>query len=96
MLAKTKADLDKLGQALNRIVEEDPTLHVQRDAESGETILSGIGESHLQITVERLKRKFGVDIELGDPKVPYRETITNRRQGRGTAQETNRRPRPVR
>src|SRR5207245_11072770 len=55
---------------------EDPTLHVQRDPESGETILSGIGESHLQITVERLKRKFGVDIELGDPKVPYRESIT--------------------
>ena len=76
VVAKTKADLDKLGQALSRIVEEDPTLHVQRDSESGETILSGIGESHLQITVERLKRKFGVDIELGDPKVPYRETIT--------------------
>lgn len=76
VVPKTKADLDKLGQALSRIVEEDPTLHVQRDPESGETILSGIGESHLQITVERLKRKFGVDIDLGDPKVPYRETIT--------------------
>lgn len=74
--AKTKADLDKLGSALQRICEEDPTLHVQRDPETSETILSGIGESHLRITVERLKRKFGVDIELGDPKVPYRETIT--------------------
>ncbi|HEX6509251.1 MAG TPA: elongation factor G, partial [Chloroflexota bacterium] len=81
--AKTKADLDKLGQALNRIVEEDPTLHVQRDPESGETILSGIGESHLQITVERLKRKFGVDIELGDPKVPYRETVTQMAKAEG-------------
>ncbi len=76
VVAKTKADLDKLGQALQRTLEEDPTLHVQRDSETSETILSGIGESHLQITVERLKRKYGVDIELGDPKVPYRETIT--------------------
>jgi elongation factor G len=76
VVAKTKADLDKLGQALSRICEEDPTLHVERDPESAETILSGIGESHLQITVERLKRKFGVEIDLGDPKVPYRETIT--------------------
>lgn len=73
--AKTKADLDKLGQALHRIVEEDPTLVVQRDSDTGETILSGVGESHLNITVERLKRKFGVDITLGEPKVPYRETI---------------------
>ncbi|MGH2449476.1 MAG: elongation factor G, partial [Chloroflexota bacterium] len=76
IIAETKADLDKLGQALHRVVEEDLTLHVQRDGETGDTILSGIGESHLQITVERIKRKFGVDITLGDPKVPYRETIT--------------------
>jgi len=76
VVAQTKADLDKLGQALARICEEDPTLHVDRDSESAETILSGIGESHLQITVERLKRKFGVNIELGEPKVPYREAIT--------------------
>jgi elongation factor G len=75
VVAHTKADLDKLGNALTRMVEEDPTLEVHRDPESGETILSGIGESHLKITVERLKRKFGVDIDLGEPKVPYRETI---------------------
>jgi elongation factor G len=81
--AKSKADLDKLGQALQRIVEEDPTLLVQRDQETGETILSGVGESHLQITVERLKRKFGVDIELGEPKVPYRETITGSAKAEG-------------
>jgi elongation factor G len=83
VVAKTKADLDKLGQALQRTVEEDPTLHVERDGETGETILSGIGESHLQITVERLKRKFGVDIELGEPKVPYRETITGHAKAEG-------------
>ncbi|GAC1524880.1 MAG: elongation factor G [Chloroflexota bacterium] len=76
VVAKTRSDLDKLGNALHRTCEEDPTLHVQRDPDTGETILSGIGESHLNITVERLKRKFGVDIELGEPKVPYRETIT--------------------
>jgi elongation factor G len=64
-------------------VEEDPTLLVQRDQETGETILSGVGESHLQITVERLKRKFGVEIELGEPKVPYRETITGSAKAEG-------------
>jgi elongation factor G len=83
VVAKTKADLDKLGQALHRICEEDPTLRVERDAETGETILSGIGESHLQITVERLKRKFNVDVELGEPKVPYRETINTSAKSEG-------------
>jgi elongation factor G len=83
VIAKSKADLDKLGQALHRVVEEDPTLHVQRDPETGETILSGVGESHLQITVERIKRKFGVDVELGEPKVPYRETITSSAKAEG-------------
>jgi elongation factor G len=83
IMAKTKADQDKLGQALQRTLEEDPTLHVQRDAQTGETILSGIGESHLTITVERLQRKFGVDIELGEPRVPYRETITGTAKAEG-------------
>lgn len=83
VIAKTKADLDKLGQALHRITEEDPSLHVQRDAETGETILSGVGESHLQIVVERIKRKFGVDVTLGDPRVPYRETITSSAKAEG-------------
>lgn len=83
IVAKTKQDLDKLGQALHRTVEEDPTLHVQRDPDTGETILSGIGESHLNIAVERLKRRFDVDIELGEPKVPYRETITTSAKAEG-------------
>lgn len=83
VVAKTKADLDKLGQALTRALEEDPTLHMQRDAETGETILSGVGESHLQIAVERLKRKYGVDVALGDPKVPYRETIRGSARAEG-------------
>src|SRR3990172_9020450 len=73
---KTKADLDKLGTALARISEEDPSLRVHRDPDTNETILSGLGESHIEVTAERMKRKFGVEVELITPKVPYKETIT--------------------
>lgn len=72
---RTRADLDKLGGALHHVVEEDPTLHVSRDAVSGETLLAGLSEPHLQLIAERMKRKFGVDVELDLPRVPYRETI---------------------
>ncbi|MDW8145345.1 MAG: elongation factor G [Roseiflexaceae bacterium] len=72
---KTRADLDKLSNALHNIVEEDPSLRVSRDPTTGESLLSGQGESHLQIMAERMKRKFGVDVELDLPRVPYRETI---------------------
>jgi len=73
---KTKADLDKLGTALARLSEEDPTLRVHRDADTGETILSGLGDTHLGVAAEKMLRKFGVGVELKTPKVPYRETIT--------------------
>jgi len=73
---KTKADLDKLGAALSRLSEEDPTLRVDRDADTGETILSGIGETHLEVAADKMMRKFGVGVELEIPKVPYKETIT--------------------
>ncbi len=73
---KTKADLDKLGAALSRLSEEDPTLRVDRDADTSETILSGIGETHLEVAAEKMMRKFGVGVELETPKVPYKETIT--------------------
>lgn len=73
---KTKTDLDKMGQALQRLVEEDPTLHLSRDTNSGETILSGLGEPHVQISLDRMTRRFGVNVELGLPRVPYRETIS--------------------
>ncbi len=81
---KTRADLDKLGQALSRLTQEDPTLRVVRDAESAQTILSGMGETHLQVAMERLHRKYQVDVTLGEPRVPYRETVTasSRAQGR--------------
>ena len=73
---KTKADLDKLGAALSRLSEEDPTLEVRRDADTGETILSGLGETHLGVAAEKMLRKFGVGVKLGTPRVPYKETIT--------------------
>ena len=73
---KTKADLDKLGAALSRLSEEDPTLRVRRDTDTKETILSGIGETHLEVAAEKMMRKFGVGVELEIPRVPYKETIT--------------------
>jgi elongation factor G len=72
---KTKADLDKMGTALARLTEEDPTLQVEREASTRETVLSGMGESHVDIAARRLHNKFGVEIETSVPKVPYRETI---------------------
>ncbi|HEX9439260.1 MAG TPA: elongation factor G [Roseiflexaceae bacterium] len=75
---KTRADLDKMGGAVSHALEEDPTLHVSRDAQTGETLLSGLGESHLQIVAERMKRKFGVDVDIDTPRVPYRETIRSK------------------
>ena len=73
---KSKADLDKLGAALSRIGEEDPTLRVHRDVDTNETILSGLGDTHLKVAVDRMQRKFGANVELKTPKVPYKETIT--------------------
>jgi elongation factor G len=75
---KTKADLDKMGSALTNILEEDPTLRTGKDPASGQTILSAMGESHVQLAAERMKRKFGVDVIVGLPVVPYRETITTK------------------
>ena len=65
-----------MGPALQRLVEEDPTLRLSRDPVSGETILSGLGEPHVQIALDRMTRRFGVNVELGLPRVPYRETIS--------------------
>ena len=73
---KTKSDLDKMGMAIQRLLEEDPTLHVSRDGQTGETLVSGLGESHVQIGLDRMARKFGVNVDVGLPQVPYRETIS--------------------
>ncbi len=74
---KGKADVDKLGPSLQRIAEEDPTLVVHRDETTGETIISGMGETHVEVAAEKMKRKFGVEVDLHPPKVPYRETVTS-------------------
>ena len=75
---KDKAGSEKMGIALGKLVQEDPSFHVETDEESGETILKGMGELHLDIKVDILKRTHGIDIEVGKPQVAYRETITQR------------------
>ncbi|WP_017232356.1 elongation factor G [Pandoraea sp. B-6] len=72
---KTKVDQEKMGLALNRLAQEDPSFRVQTDEESGQTIISGMGELHLEILVDRMKREFGVEANIGAPQVAYRETI---------------------
>ena len=74
---KTQADVDKLGMAIAKLVEEDPTLRVNTDEETGQTILRGMGELHLEIIIDRLKREFKVEINQGAPQVAYKEAITN-------------------
>ncbi len=73
--AKNKGDEDKLGQALNRVAEEDPTIHIVRDAEAKETQISGMGQVHIETTIEKIRRKYEIEVELLPPKIPYRETI---------------------
>ncbi|MBE0426485.1 MAG: elongation factor G [Nitrospirae bacterium] len=72
---KSKGDEDKVSMSLHRILEEDPTLRFHRDEETKEMLLSGMGQVHLEVTIERLKRKFGVEVLMKTPKVPYRETV---------------------
>ena len=72
----TKADLDKMSTSLARIVEEDPTLRYSRDSDTGESILTGLGEAQIDVALERIRRKFGAELVIRLPRVPYRETIT--------------------
>ncbi|MDQ0141556.1 elongation factor G [Cupriavidus necator] len=78
---KTKADQEKMGIALNRLAAEDPSFRVRTDEESGQTIISGMGELHLEILVDRMKREFGVEANIGAPQVAYRETIRKTAEG---------------
>ena len=80
---KSKADLDKMSNALARAAEEDRTLRVARDPQTAEVLLSGIGESHLQITIEGIKRKYAVDLEAREPRISYRETIRKKARANG-------------
>src|SRR5689334_13925507 len=79
---KTKADQEKMGIALGRLAQEDPSFRVRTDEESGQTIISGMGELHLEIIVDRMKREFGVEANVGKPQVAYRETITQPAPGK--------------
>jgi len=92
---KTKADQEKLGIAIQSLAEEDPTFHVKSDEETGQTIISGMGELHLEILVDRMKREFKVEANVGKPQVAYRETLrktvsrydyTHKKQSGGSGQ----------
>ncbi len=80
---KTKADQDKMGLALSRLAEEDPTFRIRTDAESGQTIIAGMGELHLEVLVDRMLREFRVEANIGKPQVAYRETIREAAQAEG-------------
>ncbi|MDO9527545.1 MAG: elongation factor G [Syntrophales bacterium] len=80
---KSKGDEEKITTSLNRLLEEDPALSTRRDAQTREIILSGMGQVHIEVAIEKLKRKFGVEVNLTVPKVPYRETIKGKTQVQG-------------
>ncbi|MDO4581072.1 MAG: elongation factor G [Bacillota bacterium] len=81
IVPKTKADEDKLGNAINRLLEEDPTLRYEKSAETRQTLLTGMGEAHINIVIDRLSNKFGVAVDPVEIKLPYRETIRGSAQG---------------
>ncbi len=83
LVARTQADDDKLGAALHRVRDEDPSLVVERDHDTGQTLLKGIGETHLSITLERLARKFGVHVDTEEVRVAYRETASRPAEAEG-------------
>ena len=87
---KTQADVDKMGMAIAKLVEEDPTLRVKTDEETGQTILSGMGELHLEIIVDRMKREFKVEINQGAPQVAYKEAFQTNIEHREVLEKANR------
>jgi elongation factor G len=74
--AKTKADQEKLGVGLQKLMAEDPTFRVRTDEQTSQVVIAGMGELHLEIIVDRLKREFGVEASVGKPQVAYKETLT--------------------
>ncbi len=83
MVPKTRADEEKISNALHRLAEEDPTLKVDRDPQTHDLLVSGMGQVHLDVIIERMKRRFGVEVDLHAPKVPYRETLRGRTKVQG-------------
>ena len=83
MVPKTRADEEKISTSLHRLEEEDPTLKVERDPQTHELLVSGMGSEHLDVIIERLKRRFGVEVDVKPPKVPYRETIRGKTKVQG-------------
>ena len=73
---KTKSDQDKLGKAIKSLSDEDPTFRIRSDEETGQTVISGMGELHLEVLVDRMMREFSVEATVGKPQVAYRETVT--------------------
>src|SRR5690606_13496280 len=80
---KTKSDQEKLGMGLAKLMAEDPTFRVKTDTDTGQVVIAGMGELHLEIIVDRLKREFGVEATVGKPQVAYKETITKAAEGEG-------------
>src|SRR2546426_10818399 len=80
---KSKGDEEKVATSLRRLAEEDPTLVLRRDLQTGEQLLSGLSQIHVEVAVDRLKRRFGVDVDLHQPRVPYLETIRKEARARG-------------
>src|SRR4029453_16078144 len=80
---KTKSDQEKLGQGLGKLMAEDPTFRVNSDPETGQTVIRGMGELHLEIIVDRLKREFSAEASVGKPQGAYKETLTRRAEGEG-------------
>ncbi len=80
---KTKGDEEKIISSLHRLMEEDPSIHVSRDEQTKELLISGLGQSHVEVIISRLKRKFGVEVNMKEPKVPYKETIKKTAKAQG-------------
>ena len=93
---KTKADQEKLGQGMSKLMAEDPTFRVHTDEQTGQVVIAGMGELHLEIIVDRLKREFGVEASVGKPQVAYKETLTSAGRRPRPLHAPDRRPRPVR
>ena len=92
---KTKADQEKLGQGMAKLMAEDPTFRVRTDEQTGQVVIAGMGELHLEIIVDRLKREFSVEASVGKPQVAYKETLTAPAEGHGRFRPADGWPRSV-